>query len=596
MAGQELRWDLGDIIARGQFDREIKEAEAGIVRLTELTKTLSPGMGEAQFRKVIEFREGLMARLSRLGSYGRLWERADHKSQDAGLYKSRAQDLELKYTDASLPLDHWLKGLEVEGLKILDEGNARRLFASLPDLEYIFTYSRAAARHTLTQGEEKIIARKAVTGKQALVDIYEQITGGFAYQFRPRGGRPRQLKTQGEARSYFYSPKAAEREAAYRAVMAPYQENEDKLFIIYRALVKDWDNDARLRGFASPIAMRNFSNRVPDQAIDTLLQACQKNTGLYQEFFRNKAAMLGIRKLRRYDLYAPLDKPKGKMPLPQAKELVLEIFREFSPGFAQRAESIFRANHVDSHPRPAKDSGAFCSDIAPGITPYVLLNYTGNSSSVSTLAHELGHGVHDLYAANHYFSSSHTTLPLAETASTISELMVFEELLRRAGSDRERQAMLMEKLGDSYATVIRQAYFVIFEQEAHHRISQGIKGGQLSDLYLKQLRSQLGSAVEVPDEFRSEWSYIPHIFHTPFYCYAYNFGELLALALFARYKDEGKSFVPKIEKILAYGGSQSPDLIIKEVGMDMSSPEFWQGSFEVVKSWLTELKRLSKKK
>lgn len=594
MAGPELKWNLNDLVPRGKYDQRYSEIESDIGKIPELVKLLKPQMSLAEFRQIIEFREDLLTSLSKLFAYGGLWESADLKSQDAKLYKSRSQDLGIKLSDALLPLEHWLKGLAVEGLEKLDDFNANRLFAELPDLEYVFNYNRAAAKHTLSQGEERIISRKSITGSQALMDLYDLITDSFEYKFQPKGKKARIFKVKWPVREYYYSAKATEREAAYKAILRPYHNNEDKLFVIYRALVKDWDNDARLKNFATPISMRNFYNQVPDAAINTLLEVCRCNVGLYQDFFKYKARLLKMKKLRRYDLSAPLEAPKTKMPLPEAKKMILDIFRDFAPGFADRGEMIFKTNHIDSHPRSGKDTGAFCSDIAPSVTPYILLNYTGNNSSVATLAHELGHGIHDLYASGHYFSSSHTTLPLAETASTISELMVFEKLLGQAKSDKERRAMLLEKMRDSYATIIRQAYFVMFENEAHRRISEGIKSGQLSDLYIKMLRSQLGSAVEVAEEFRSEWSYIPHIFQSPFYCYAYNFGELLALALFARYKDEGKPFVPKIEKILAYGGSQSPDIIIKEVGMDMSSPAFWQGSFDVVKTWLDEMKRLSK--
>jgi oligoendopeptidase F len=594
MAGQELKWNLYDVVPKGKFDETYSALEKDIAKMPEMIKLLKPQMSLAEFKQTIEFQEDLKVRLSKLSAYGGLWESTDVKSQDAKLFKSRSQDLTIKLSDALLPLEHWLKGLAVENLDRLDDYNANRLFAAMPDLEYVFGYNRAAAKHTLSQGEEKIITRKSITGKQALGDMYDLITDSFEYKFQPKGQKPKTFKVQGQIRNYYYSAKAAEREAAYKGVLKPYRDNEDKLFVIYRALVKDWDIDAQLRNFASPISMRNFFNRVPDKAIETLLEVCRRNVPIYHDFFAYKAKLLKMKKLRRYDLFAPLEAPKSKMPLTEAKKLVLDIFSDFAPGFATKAEAIFKANHIDSHPRSGKDTGAFCSDIAPGFTPYILLNYTGNNSSVATLAHELGHGIHDMYAAGHYYSSSHTTLPLAETASTISELMVFEKLLGQAKSDKERRAMLLEKLGDSYATVIRQAYFVMFENEAHKRISEGVKSDQLSDLYIKHLRSQLGPGVDVAEDFRSEWAYIPHIFQTPFYCYAYNFGELLALALFARYKSDGKPFVSRIEKILAYGGSQSPDVIIKEVGMDMSSPDFWQGSFDVVRSWLDELKRLSK--
>jgi oligoendopeptidase F len=340
--------------------------------------------------------------------------------------------------------------------------------------------------------------------------------------------------------------------------------------------------------------MRNFGNQVPDKAVSTLLEVTSRNTGLYHEYFRLKARLLGMKKLRRFDIYAPLEQPKARMPFGQARDLVLDTFQRFSPAFARHAKTIFDQVHIDSHPAPGKESGAYCAMIAPNITPYILLNYTGDSSSVMTLAHELGHGIHDILASGHSISAAHTTLPLAETASTTAEMIVFERLLSQAGSAREKQAMLFERLGESFATVVRQGYFVKFEMEAHKLISGGAKESQVSDLYFRMLKDQFGSSVELAPEFRHEWAYIPHIFKTPFYCYAYNFGELLSMALFARYKKEGRSFVPKLEKVLAYGGSQSPELILKEIGIDMCSPAFWQGSFEVVRGWLEELKKLSR--
>jgi oligoendopeptidase F len=587
-----MRWNLDDIVAKGQFDRLYAETEKAVQRLGKSIDSYSPGMSAPAFRREMEFNEGLLEDLSRLSGYCSLWEATDLKSQDAKLLKSRTDNLFVKYSEAAIPIQHWLKGLSVNGKPSLDEANAKRLFASFSDLSYVLSHMRSLARHTLAPGEERIMSRKRISGVGALSDLYDVLVDGFRYDFRPRGGRPKIFNTQEPLRRYFSSPKAAEREAAYRAVFEPYGRNLTALFLIYQAIVKDWVSDAQLRKHRSPIAMRNVYNQVPDAAIEALLATVEKNAGLFQEFFGYKARMLGARKLRRYDIMAPTEKAESNIPLERARRLVIDTFRAFAPGFAEKAEQVFRAGHIDTHPRPGKRSGAFCSNVTPKILPYVLLNYTGNNSSVSTMAHELGHAVHDIYASGHTISAAGTTLPLAETASTIAEVIVFERLLETARTPREKRALLMEKMVDAYSTIVRQAYIVKFELEAHRRMNEGIKADDLCHAYLGRLRSHLGRTVEVADEFRLEWAYIPHIFHTPFYCYAYSFGDLLSLALYARYRSQGRAFVPQIERILSYGCSKSPDDILKEVGIDMADGQFWQGSFDILRGWLDQLRKL----
>lgn len=592
MPKHEMTWNLHDLVPKGGFDKLYAEIEADLAKYPAHYAACDPGMVPQRFAEVLRFNEAVLEKLNRLDGFADLSTSADLRDQRAKLLKSRCDDLQVRYADAVLPLQHWIKGLAAEGKPRLDDAAAARLFAAVPGLRHVLDYWRQGARYALAQGEERIVSRKHITGAGALGDLYDQICDGFAYDLRPKGQKPRTLKTQEEVLRYTRSAKAAEREAAYRCLLAPYQANLGKLFTCYVALVKDWDNDARLRGFASPIARRNFYNQVPDAAVEALLAVTADNAGLYQEFFRLKARLLKTKKLRRFDIYAPSGAPEPALPLAEGVALVLDAFAGFAPGFSERARRIIAARHVDSHPRPGKRTGAFCAGIAPAVTPYVLLNYTGDSNAVSTLAHELGHGVHDLYAAAQSISAYGTPLPLAETASTLAEMVVFERLLARCRSDAARRTLLLEKIGESYGTVMRQSYIVRFELGAHRRIAAGTTEDGLSRLWLELLREQFGGAVAVADEFGSEWAYIPHIFKTPFYCYAYNFGELLSLALYARYRADGPRFVPAIEAILAAGSSQPPDLVLKAAGIDMSSPQFWRGSFDVIGGWLRDLKRL----
>ncbi len=335
--------------------------------------------------------------------------------------------------------------------------------------------------------------------------------------------------------------------------------------------------------------MRNRKNHVPDEAIATLLEVCSENKEVFQRYFKWKAKELGMEKLKRSDIYAPIGKEERDVDYDKAVEMVLKTLKEFSPGFHKRAKKIIDDQHIDSHPSEVKQGGGFCATITPNISPYILLNHTGNLDDVSTLAHELGHGVHALYANHLPISSQHAKLPLAETASTFSEMIMFEKLFEEAENEDVRKSMLSDRMADSYGTIMRQSDLVRFEIEAHEAIKKGVTAEELSDIHYKILEDQFGDSVEVEPMFRYEWSYIPHFVHTPFYCYSYNFGQLLSLSLFSEYKKQGEEFIPKMEKILSSGSSRSPQEILKEVGVDMTSKDFWQGSFDVVKGWQDKL-------
>ncbi|HSR35311.1 MAG TPA: M3 family metallopeptidase, partial [Anaerolineae bacterium] len=261
---------------------------------------------------------------------------------------------------------------------------------------------------------------------------------------------------------------------------------------------------------------------------------------------------------------------------------------------SDHARRIFADGHLDSEIRPRKSSGAFCSSPVPRLTPWVLVNYNGKVNDVATLAHELGHAVHSLMAADHSVLTFHSSLPMAETASVFAEMLLLERLLAGETDPAVRRDILARSVDDAYATVLRQAYFVLFEREAHALIEEGQTNDYVAERYLDNLREQFGDAVDLSDEFRWEWVSIPHIYQVPFYCYAYSFGQLLVLALYRQYQAEGETFIPKYLRILAYGGSKSPAGILEEAGIDMASADFWQGGFDVIADMVDELEGLGK--
>ena len=364
--------------------------------------------------------------------------------------------------------------------------------------------------------------------------------------------------------------------------------------MMYQNLVRDWRNEnIEMRHFSSPISVRNLANDIPDAVVNTLLDVAQQNTGLFQRFFQLKARTLGMTRLRRYDIYAPVAQTDKRYDFSEGAQMVLDSFGSFHPRVAKLTRRVFDKDHLDSQVRKGKRSGAFCATVAPDITPWVLVNYQGRPDDVATLAHELGHAIHSMLASEHSLFTAHACLPLAETASTFGEMMLVDRLLENEADESVRRSMLFRQVDDAYATIMRQSQFAIFERQAHELVLGGAAVDELAEAYLQNLRGQFGEAVEVNDEFRWEWVSIPHIYHYPFYVYAYSFGQLLVLSLYQQFKVEGESFKPRYLKILSAGGSKAPERILSEAGIDMRSAAFWQGGFDLVKQAVEQLEALS---
>jgi oligoendopeptidase F len=545
-----------------------------------------------EFLDFIDFDEALTEDIMRLSARAMLMETTNNKDKIALELKSKSSRLELSWTEAIMPFSQWLKGKAVDGKDILDNKNATRLFSAAGDLDYGLTFERKIAHHTLTQSEENILNNKDSNGVKVVFDLYSMITNDFRYNYCPPGKKACIIDTLDELNLHTYSADAAEREEAYRARFEQFDTNIEKLFVSYQAIVKNWVYESKLRGYATPISMRNVANHLSDNAINTLLSVCSNNTAIFQRFFKWKANALGFETLRRVDFMAPLSTKPQTIELEPAISEVLQTFSEFSPQFSKHAKKIIDDNHVDLLPKKGKRSGAFCLSVGPSIDPYVMTNFAGRMQDKFTIAHELGHGVHFIYSSNHRVSAQHANLPLSETASTLAEMIVFEKTIANITDKQVKKQLLADKLMDSYSSIMRQNYFTKFEIAAHNASQAEFSIDILNQLWMENLAEQFGDSVEVNDMFKVEWSYVPHLFDRPFYCYAYSFGELLSMALYARYKSEGESFVGKIEKILEAGGSKDPAEILGEVGIDMEDTNFWQGSFELIENWMKQLESL----
>lgn len=583
---QQAPWSLADLFP-AHDSPELKNALAEIeTQTSEFEKfriKLNSNIDASSFNQILQRLETLHHLLSRVYDYGELWFSADTQNQNAQTFLAQVEQLAATIQNRTLFFSLWWKEL--------DDENAQRLMEQSGDYRYWLEAMRHFKPHTLSEAEEKIVNIKDVTGIQAIRNLYDAITNRYVFHLEVDGEK-KEL-TRGQLMVYARHPEADVRARAYQEMYRVYGNDSAILGMMYQAIARDWYNEqVELRHFPTPISARNLSNDIPDEVVNTLLHVCEQNAGLFQRFFRLKARWLGVERLRRYDIYAPIVKSEKTYPFEAAVEMVFDSFHRFSPLFAQQAQRVFDQNHLDSEVRKGKQDGAFCATVTNDITPWVLVNYQGKAEDVATLAHELGHAVHSMMAAKHSLFTFHASLPLAETASTFGEMLLIERLLAEEKDEAVRRDILFRQLDDNYATIGRQAYFALFERQAHDLVQNGTSVNELADTYLANLHNQFGDSVDVSDEFRWEWVAIPHIFQYPFYVYAYSFGQLLVLSLYKRYKSEGDAFKPLYLQILEAGGSDAPARILARAGIAIEQAEFWQGGFEVLQDMVNQLEAL----
>lgn len=584
---QQTRWSLTDLMPSDSSE-EIERAfsqidEQGKALAEEIRPKLNDSISDAEFLSILNKIEEINQRGYHLGGYANLLFAADTQNQAAQTLLARVQQFMAEMQNRMLFFELWWKQL--------DDPIADRLMAGSGDYRYWLEEMRHFKKHTLSEPEEKIINIKNVTGANALELLYDSITNRYTFKLTVNG-EEKEL-TRGELMVYVRSGDPDLRAQAYQELYRVYGSDASVLGQIYQTLVRDWRNEkVNLRGFAQPISARNLANDIPDEVVETLLEVCQRNSSIFQRYFRLKARWLGIDRLRRYDIYAPVVQADKQYSFGQAAGMVLNAFHEFDPEIAELAQRVFDQKHLDGEVRKGKLGGAFCATIDPKITPWVLLNYQGRADDVATMAHELGHAIHSMLATDHTLFTYHASLPLAETASTFGEMMLVDKLLEEETDENVRRDILFRQVDDAYATIGRQAFFALFEREAHEMINQNASVDELAAAYLKNLQTQFNDAVDVGNEFKWEWVSIPHIYGTPFYVYAYSFGQLLVLSLYQQFKQEGESFKPRYRKILSTGGSEAPAKVLMEAGVDIRDAAFWQGGFDVIDNLVSQLEAL----
>lgn len=474
--------------------------------------------------------------------------------------------------------------------KDLDEKTARKLLPRNKDHAYALMEMRKYTKHMLSEKEEQLSNLKSVTGNSALTKLYDILTGDYSFQWKHAGKTTTIQEEELRTKAQSHDPKIRER--AYSMLWGRFGKDAGSLGEIYKNIAQDWWNeDIQLRKYDFPLSVRNLANDLSDKTVNTFLDVCEKQTGVFQDYFEWKAKTLN-HSLSRYHIYAPLNPVHKKWTFNEGYGEVMKAYGKFSPRMKEEAHKVLREKRMDVSIRKGKRGGAFCASTIPRETSFVLVNWTGDLRSLSTVAHELGHAIHNHLASHHSTFTHHAGLPLAETASTFGEILLDAHLLESNPTPSFRKHILAKQMDDAFASIPRQSYFTLFEKEAFELVKQGKTIPELNTAYMQNLRKQFGRKMRIPEEFKYEWLGISHFFHVPFYTYAYAFGHLLVLNFYARYLKEGKDFVKDYERFLAYGGSKNPEDMLYEMGFDPTKRKSWESGFTLLEHQLKELKSL----
>lgn len=464
-------------------------------------------------------------------------------------------------------------------------------YPPLKSYGHFLHFLRRFQEFSRAEKEEEIISKKNMTGKSAFMTLFDEFTGSFIFRLEIEG-KEKQL-TGSEMLSLLHSPDRQLREQAFRLFLDHYGRNQLILVSIFNALVHDAAVEDDLRGYRGPMHQTLLENMVPAETVELIMEMTEAHYTLAQEYFQTKARLLGLTRLKNSDLYAPLPGSQNGVPLNRAKDILLQSFFRFHPRFGRIAQEFFERRWIDAAIRRGKYGGAFCAGLSPSLHPYLLMNYTGTLRDALTLAHEMGHGIHFYLARKQSFLNFEPSIPMAETASVFGEMIMIQALLSDETDPAARQALLAVEIEDIIATVFRQNVLTRFEQTVHHlRRDHLLSADEIADLWLRANQQLFGQAVEMLPEYCWGWAYIPHYIHSRFYCFSYIFGELVVLALYSKFLQEGSAFLPRFIELLESGGADTPANLLKKVGVDISRVDFWEEGFRVIRSLIEELKAL----
>ncbi len=582
----DVYWDLGDLFAGPddpRIDETINRAQARAERFQAdyKSKIDHPGLTAQTLGAALREYESLSNEAGKPGSFASLLFSTNTGDPACGAFLQKMRE---RGTALSLPLLFF----DLELAAVPEE-----VLAPLLDTPEVAPYThfvqtvRLSRAHLLPEADERLLEETANTGPRAFRRLFSETTANAVFNLNGRE------LNQSEILATLYSADREERRAGAEAFTAGLRANLHTVTFLSNTLLQDKAVKDRLRRYQYPEQSRHLANELRRETVDLVVETVVRNYPLVARFYRVKREILGLETLTHYDRYAPLFQAEDVVTYPDARRIVLDAFGDFAPAMRDLAGEFFDKGWIDVPPAKGKQGGAYCSSVTPDLHPYVFLNFMGRMRDVMTLAHELGHGVHASLARAQSPLNFYGTLPLAELASTFGEMLVFERIQSQA-TLKDRLAMYADKIGDSFSTIPRQTAMFRFEQAIHeHRRTQGeLTPDDFGGHWQREIQAMFGDSVTLGDDHRCWWSYVGHFVGSPFYVYAYSFGELLALSLYQKAKIGGAEFADRYLDMLRAGGSLPPQRLVEKVGVDLDDPQFWQGGFDVLAGLIARFEEL----
>ncbi|MBA7676606.1 Oligoendopeptidase F, plasmid [subsurface metagenome] len=582
---EEVLWDLGDLyqgIDDSGIHDDMEECKKSALEIADkYSGKIAELTAEELFAAVSEY-EGLAIIVGRLSAFAQLHFSTHVNDPEAGAFLQRVNEFFSMVNKDVVFFD-------IEWANVPDE-KADDLLAN-PILEHYRHYLQSARRykpHLLSQVEEQLIIEISPVGRSSWIKLFEKVLAAQRFG--------KEARTQEEVLTDLYSPDRKVRKSAAKDLTDGLHSQLTVLTHTFNTVLGDKMINDRLRDYRNWVSSMNLANELDDDTVDFLIASATYRYNIVQRYYGLKRRLLGLEELFDYDRYAPLPYlPQRIVDWEKGKEIVLDAFEKFSPKMASVANLFFDRQWIHAPVIPGKTGGAFAHPVVPHVHPYVLVNFTGNLRDVETVAHELGHGVHQILAGKQGYLNSHTPLVLAETASVFCEMLIFKDLMRDLESPEEKLWLAATKIESIFATVFRQIAMNRFENEVHNkRRSKGeLSPDEFSSLWLKAQEEMFGNSVTLTDDYGVWWSYIGHFIHTPGYVYAYAFGELLVLSLYSMYEKGQLNFIPLYLELLAAGGSNTPYVLLESFGIDLHDPNFWHQGLNVIDDMVKEIEELA---
>lgn len=583
---EDIKWDLSDLYAGiddAQVEQDMTQIDQRAAAFAEAHRGKVADFDVEEMYEAVAEYEAIVEGASRIGAFVFLLWSTDTSNSGYGAMLQRVNEWEAQLQKQLVFFD-------------LEWVNAPDAFAEmmishhvLEKYQHYLETSRRYQPHRLSEPEEQILAETAVTGRSAWVRFFSEFMGAARYSFDG------EELTQSAILSKLYDPDREVRQRAQQVVTDVLQDKLQVLTFVFNTLAADKATDDRLRHYPTWISARNLSNEVSDDVVEALIEAVTSRYDIVARYYTLKRRMLGVDQLYDYDRYAPLPAAEGSYSWEKARRTVLQAYEKFDPLMAEIAGKFFEHSWIDAAPRLGKRGGAYSASTVPSAHPYVFMNFTGTARDVMTLAHELGHGVHQYLSREQGMLQARTPLTTAEMASTFGEMLVFTDFMEQEDDPKVQLALLAHKIEDTFATVFRQISMNRFEHGMHtaRREEGELSSARLSEIWMETQRAMFVDSVEMTDNYAIWWSYVPHFLHTPGYVYAYSFGELLVMALFACYRQEGDAFAPRYLDVLRAGGSDWPEKILAPLGVDLTDPMFWQEGLGEIEALIVQAEALA---